>query len=65
MSKFVVRETVMKPRDTIEKFEKKVKKATLDPKKVAKFIDELNCKEGYWGIERCEEIRAYLEDREE
>ena len=65
MSKFAVTVTKMTANDTIEKFEKKVKSATLDAAAVSKFLQELDCKEGVWGIERCSDIREYLEAREE
>ena len=66
MSRFVVTKTTVKANDTLEKFEKKVKKAsldaTLDAKKVAKYLDELDKKEGVWGVERCCDIRSFLEE---
>jgi hypothetical protein len=61
MSTFAVTKTVVKPTDTVEKFEKKVKNAKLDTKMVAKFLEEIDRKEGVWGSDRCFEIRDYLE----
>ena len=61
MSKFNVTVTKMTANDTIERFETKVKAANLDATKIATFLHELDCKEGVWGIERCSEIREYLE----
>jgi hypothetical protein len=66
MTGFIVTETVMKPGDTLAKFEKKVKNAkNLDAAMVQKFLTELNAKEGHWGIEESSDIRAYLEEKEE
>ena len=65
MSKFAVTVTKMTATDTIEKFEKKVRANPLTAETVAKFLTELDCKEGIWGIERCSEVREYLEAREE
>ena len=64
MSKFNVTVTTVDAKDTIERFEKKVYASPLTGETVAKFLTELDCKEGAWGIERCFEIRSYLEERE-
>ena len=61
MGKFLVKETKVSNKDTIEKFEKKVKEGALDMKTVGKLLEELDCKEGAWGYDRCCAIREYLE----
>ena len=64
MNSFVTKETIMKPTDTLANFEKKVKATKMNQKMVVTFINELNCKEGVWGIEECAGIREYLENLE-
>ena len=64
MSTFNVTVTTVAANDTIEKFEKKVYASTLTAETVAKFLHEIDCKEGVWGIERCSEVREYLERHE-
>ena len=64
MSKFQVTETQVKATDTIEKFMNRVKKANLTEKSVAKYLTELDNKEGAWNFEKCCEIREYLENFE-
>jgi hypothetical protein len=64
VSKFNVTVTKMTANDTIETFEKKVYASALTGETVAKLIHELDCKEGAWGIERCSDVREYLEGYE-
>jgi len=61
MSKFQVTVTQVKATDTVEKFTKRVLKANLNEKSIAKYLKELDNKEGAWGFEKCCEIRDYLE----
>ena len=61
MSKFNVTVTTLAANDTIERFEKKVYASPLTGETVAKLIHELDCKEGACGIERCSDVREYLE----
>ena len=65
MSKCNVTVTTVAAKDTIERFEKKVYATPLTKETVAKLIHELDCKEGVWGVERCLDVREYLEEREE
>ena len=50
--------------DTIERFEKRVYAKPLTAETVAKFLHEIDCKKGVWGIERCLDVLAYLKERE-
>jgi len=76
MGKFAATKTYVKETDTLEKFEKKVKKALDAPEQntpaITKLIDELDKKEGVWSQaatpeevtlrqERCCKLRDDLE----
>ena len=65
MRKFQVTVTNVKATDTVEKFIERVMKAKLDKKSVARFLKELDAKEGAWNFEKCTEMRECLETYEE